>query len=322
MQAIILSKTGDAGVLKIKEVEDPKPKKGEVLIKQNAIGINFFDVCFRRGQYKLPTMPAILGTEACGIIEALGPDVTDFKVGDRVAYATGPIGAYAQKRAINHRHLVIAPKNLTDVQIAGSLLKGLMAHTLLFRVYLAKRAKKILVHSAAGGLGQFLCQWGRHMGLEVIGTVGSDAKVDRARANGCSQVINYKNHNFVEELARITQNGGVGLVFDGVGKDTLNKSIDCLWPMGVCVSYGESSGNTEKFDLNSLVSNSIYLTRPTLAMYKGNRVELALGAYEVFTGLVGGFLKPQITAYAFKDVAKAHKDLESRTSTGSLVLTL
>lgn len=322
MQAIILGKTGDVNSFKIKEVEDPKPKKDEILIKHTAIGINFFDVCFRRGQYKLPQLPTTLGMEACGVVEAIGDGVIEFKVGDRVAYATGPIGSYCEKRAIHKNYVIAVPQNIGDTVVAGSLHKGLMAHTLLFRVFLAKRVSKILVHAAAGGVGQFLCQWARSLGIEVIGTVGSDAKIIRAQANGCNHVINYKSKNFIEELAHITKNGGVGVVYDGVGKDTLSKSLECLWPMGICVSYGEASGANEKLDLNELVENSLYLTRPTLALYKSNRIELALGAAELFNLLGKGILKPQVTTFPFQEIAKAHQSLESRESTGSLVLTL
>jgi len=322
MQAIIMTKVGDASVLKIKEVEDPKIKKDEILIKQTAIGVNFFDICFRRGQYKINEMPAILGTEACGIVEAVGSEVINFKVGDRVAYGTGPLGAYSQKRAINQRYVVKVSQDITDIQVAASLAKGLMAHTLLFRTYLIKQAKRILVHAAAGGVGQFLCQWAKHQGVEVIGTVGSDAKISVARQNGCDHVINYKTQDFLKEVARITKDGGVGMVLDGVGKDTLVKSLECLWPMGICASYGESSGNTEKLDLNYMVANSLYLTRPTLALYKANQIELAMAAIDVLGFVANGVLKPQITTFAFKDVAKAHKALEGRETTGSIVLTL
>ena len=320
MQVILLSKTGDTGNLKIKKVDEPKLKKGEVLVRHTAIGVNFFDIAFRRGQYKLQELPAILGVEACGIVESVASDVTDFKAGDRVAYATVPIGAYAEKRAINQIHLIAVPSNITDEQVAGSLFKGLTAHALLHRVYIATRAKKILVHAAAGGVGQFLCQWARYLGLEVIGTVGDNKKIALASANGCSHVINYKTKDLVEEVARITENKGVGLVYDSVGKDTLEKSLACLWPMGMCVSFGESSGSTEKLDLNLLVSNSLYITRPTMMMYKANRIELVLSANEVFAAIEKGVLRPQIKTYAFKDFAKAHQDLESRNSTGSLIL--
>lgn len=322
MQAIILSKVGDADHLKIKKVDEPKAQKNEVVVRHTAIGVNFFDVAFRKGQYKLENFPVTLGSEACGIVESVGAGVTDFKAGDRVAYATGPIGAYAEKRAINQHHLVVPPADLTDVQVAGSLLKGLTAHALLHRVYIATRAKRILVHAAAGGVGHILCQWAKHLGLEVIGTVGDDKKVAMAQAFGCNHVINYKTKNFVEEVARITDHQGVGLVYDSVGKDTLEKSLECLWPMGMCVSFGEASGATEKLDLNHLVSNSLYLTRPTMALYKANRIELVLSANEVFAALNQGIIKPKITTYAFKDVEKAHEALENRSSTGSIVLTV
>jgi NADPH2:quinone reductase len=322
MQAIILHKTGDAHHLKIEKLEDSKPKKDEVLIRQTAIGVNFFDVAFRRGQYKISQMPAILGMEACGIIEEVGSAVTDFKVGERVAYATGGIGAYSEKRVINQRFLIIPPTNLTDIQVAGTLFKGLMTHALLHRIYIAKRAKKILVHAAAGGVGQLICQWAKYLGLQVIGTVGSDQKIPIAKSAGCDHVINYKTQNFVEELAKITNHGGVGLVYDSVGKDTLEKSLQCLWPMGMCVTFGESSGNTEKIDMNALVGNSLYLTRPTMALYKSNRIELVLSADEVFAAVTKNIIRPQITTYAFKDVVKAHQALEGRSSSGSIVLTV
>lgn len=323
MQAILLTKAGEHSSLKIKKVDEPVAKKDEVIVRHTAIGVNFFDVCFRRGQYKLNSeLPVILGSEACGIIEVVGQGVTDFKVGDRVAYATGPMGAYAEKRAINQHHLIIPPASLTDEQVAGTLSKGLTAHALLHRVYIASRAKKILVHAAAGGVGQFLCQWAKYLGLEVIGTVGDDKKIAIAQSSGCSHVINYKKKDFVEEVARITDHGGVGIVYDSVGKDTLEKSLACLWPMGMCVSFGEASGATEKLDLNFLVANSLYLTRPTMALYKANRIELVLSAKEVFSAIEQGILRPQITTYDFKDFEDAHKSLENRTSTGSLVLKL
>ncbi len=322
MQAIMIVKAGDSSVLEMKNIEDPKPKAEEVLIKQTAIGVNFFDICFRRGQYKISKMPAILGLEACGIIEAIGPEVIDFKVGDRVAYATGGIGAYAQKRVINQHHLVVPPKELSDIMVAGSLLKAMMAHTLIYRACNIRKAKRILVHAAAGGVGQFLCSLASSIGIEVIGTVGSDSKISIATALGCKHVINYSKQDFLQEVARITNNEGVGVVFDGVGNNTMDKSIDCLWPMGICVSYGESSGSYNNLDLNALIANSLYVTRPTLALYKANKIELVLSANEIFAKITAGVFKPQITSFKFEDVAKAHQALENRTSTGSIVLTL
>lgn len=321
MRQYNLHNPGKPEHLKLENVEDPKPGVGEVLIKHSAIGINFFDVHFRRGDYKLKSNPAVLGLEGCGYIEAIGEGVKDYKVGDRVAYATGGIGAYAEKRVINQKFLIVPPQNINDVQVAGSLLKGLWAHALLYRVYLAPKAKKILVHAAAGGVGQFLCNWAKHLDLEVIGTVGSDAKIPVAKAAGCDHVINYVKEDFLKKVDEITGGGGVGVVYDGVGKDTILKSIDCLWPMGMCVSYGEASGPTPAIDLNSLLLNSLYITRPTLALYKANRIELTLSADEVFGGISKGFLRPNITSFNFNDLAKAHHKLENRETTGSLVLT-
>lgn len=321
MKAIVINKVGGSGVLKLEEVADPKPKKDEVVIKQTAIGVNFFDICFRNGTYKLPQLPAVLGMEGVGIIQEVGSGVTDFKVGERVAYATGGIGAYAEKKVIHQHHLVIVPQTITDVQAAGVLLKGMMAHTLLHRVYVAARIKRILVHSAAGGVGHILCQLAKYLNIEVIGTVGDDKKIPTAKMAGCDHVINYKTANLVEEVAKLTEMKGVGLVYDGIGKDTLEKSLQCLWPMGMCISFGDASGKYENFNIDLLSANSLYLTRPTLALYKANRLELTLSAAEIFAAVEKGIVKPQITTFNFKDVAKAHESLESRASTGSLVLT-
>lgn len=324
MQAIILGKTGGPGSLKVKEIEDPKKfKKNDVLIRQRAIGVNFFDVCFRKGQYSISgEMPAIIGMEACGVVEAVASGVKEFKVGDRVAYCTGGIGAYAEKRIIDKEKLVAVPPAISDTMAAGSLMKGLAAHSFLFRAFMVRKARIILVHSAAGGVGQFLCQWAKFMKIQVIGTVGSEEKVAAARNNGCDFVINRKSADFYEEVKKYTNGQGVGAVYDGIGKDTLDKSLACLRPMGICLSYGDASGGYSDFNLDRLVQNSLYLTRPTLAMYKSNRVELALGAGELFSLIERGVLKPKITEYDFKDVAKAHKDLESGNSIGSLVLKL
>lgn len=320
MKAFLLNKPGKHTNLELKNIEEPKPQKGQVLVKHTAIGINYFDVCFRNGAYKLDKTPAILGLEACGVVEEIGAGVTDYKVGDRVAYATGGIGAYAEKRVINQNFLIVPPQGLTDEQVAGSLLKGMMAHALLFRVYVAARAKRILVHAAAGGVGHLLCQWAKHLGLEVIGTVGSDVKMALAKSFGCDHVINYKSQDFLKEVETITEGNGVGVVYDGVGKDTILKSIDCLWPMGMCVSYGEASGATPVIDLNALLLNSLYITRPTLALYKANKIELVLSANEVFAKVASGVIKPHITTYQFNDIPKAHLDLESRNTSGSLVI--
>ncbi len=321
MKAIIIDKIGGPKVLKVKNIDAPKKfKKHDVLVRQTYAGVNFFDVCYRKGQYSLDKFPNILGLEGVGVIEAVGSGVKEFAVGERVAYGTGSIGSYQEKRIIEKRHLVVVPDGISDKIAAAVMTKGLMAHSLLFRAYQVGRAKKVLVHSAAGGVGQFLCQWAKHLGVEVIGVVGSKEKINIALENGCRYVINSSVGNFYEEVKKITKNLGVGAVYDGVGKDTLENSLKCLWPMGVCMSYGESSGKTEKLDLNHLVKHSLYLTRPTLSIYKANRVELSLAANDIFDLILRGALRPRITEYSFTDVAKAHYDLESRKSVGSIVL--
>ena len=321
MQAILLHKIGGPENLKIENVEDPKPNKDEVIVQNKAIGINFFDHALRSGQYKLNKFPAILGLEASGVIVTLGSEVKDFKIGDRVAYVNAGIGAYAERKAVNVYNLIPVPNDVTDEQVASSLLKGLMAHTLLHRVYIASLVKRILIHSVAGGVGHILCQWAKYLNIEIIGTVGSDDKMDYARSIGCSYVINYKTQDLVAEVAKITDYAGVGIVYDSVGKDTLNKSLECLWAMGMCVSYGETSGAVENFNLNDLVANSLYITRPTLAKYKNNRVELIMASNEIFAALTKGVIRPKINNYKFQDVAKAHRDIESKKTVGSLILT-
>jgi NADPH2:quinone reductase len=321
MQAIVLHKVGAPENLKIENVDDPKPKKNEVIVTNKAIGINFFDHAFRSGQYKLSKLPAILGSEASGVISEVGAEVKNFRVGDRVAYMNSGIGAYAEKKAVNVYNLIPVPNEITDEQVASSLLKGLMAHTLLHRVYVASLVKRILIHSATSGVGHILCQWAKYLNIEIIGTVGSDEKMDYARSIGCSYVINYRTQDLVAEVAKITDYGGVGIVYDSVGKDTLSKSLECLWTMGVCVSYGETSGAFENFNLDSLVDNSLFITRPALSKYKANRTELILGSNEVFAALNKGIIRPKINNYKFKDVVKAHRDIESKKTMGSLILT-
>ena len=321
MQAIVLHKVGAPDNLKIENVEDPKPKKDEVIVNNKAIGINFFDHAFRSGQYKLNKFPAILGLEASGVIAEIGSEVKDFKVGDRVAYINSGIGAYAEKKAVNVYNLIPVPSDVTDEQVASTLLKGLMAHTLLHRVYITALVKRILIHSATSGVGHILCQWAKYLNIEIIGTVGSDDKMDYARSIGCSYVINYRTQDLVAEVAKITNYDGVGVVYDSIGKDTLSKSLECLWAMGICISYGETSGAVENFNLNDLVDNSLYITRPTLTKYKSNRAELIMASNEIFGALSKGIIRPKINNYKFKDVVKAHRDIESKKTMGSLILT-
>ena len=320
MQAFILNKIGGPDNLKLEKVPDPKPKKNEVVIQHTAVGINFFDCAFRNGQYKLSKLPAILGIEGCGKIIELGPEVTSVKVGDRVAYINSGLGSYAERKAVNVNNLIIVPSDITDEQVAGGFLKGLMAHTLLHRVYLSSLVKRILVHSATGGVGHILCQWAKYLNIEIIGTVGSDEKMDYARSIGCSYVINYRKQDLVSEIAKITDYGGVGIVYDSIGKEVMHKSIECLWAMGLYVSYGETSGNISDFNINELTPNSLFITRPTLTKYKSHRAELVLAANQIFDAMIKGVIRPKITSYDFKDVVKAHRDIESKKTMGSLIL--
>jgi NADPH2:quinone reductase len=320
MQAIILQKIGGPENLKIQEVPDPKPKKNEVVVKHQSVGVNFFDVGYRNGHYKMPKVPAILGCEGCGIITEIGSDVKDYKVGQKVAYINAGIGSYAEKKSVNTLNLITIPDNISHEQISASFLKGLMAHTLLNKVYLAGLVKRILIHSATSGVGHILCQWAKNMNIEIIGTVGSDEKIDYARSIGCNYVINYKTQNFVEEVGKITDFNGVGIVYDSIGKETLSKSLECLWATGICISYGDTSGHIENFNLNELVFNSLFITRPTLARYKSSRIELVVSANALFEGLSSGIIRPKITSYKFEDVAKAHADIESKKTMGSSIL--
>ena len=323
MREYILHKQGNLNALKFEKIKDePHPRENEVLIEQKAIGVNFNDILFRRGDYKVSKFPAILGTEACGIVVEVGKKVTEFKEGDRVGYATSVLGGYSQKRVIHKNCLIAIPSDISDVTVAGCLTKGLMAHTLLHRVYDISRVKRILVHCAAGGVGQFLSSWANHLGVEVIGTVGSDDKIAQAKAAGCDHVINYQKDNLVKSVSNITKGGGVGVVYDSVGKDTILKSIDCLWPMGICVSYGESSGPCPPIDINNLLYNGLYITKVNLHLYKTNRIELSLASHEVFQRIKKKIIKPQITTFKFSELREAHKLLESRSSTGSIVLDL
>jgi NADPH2:quinone reductase len=322
MKNIIIKETGSADVLKFVETNIPKPRKDQVLIRQTAIGVNFFDICFRRGQFPLSKLPAVLGMEGCGVIEATGEEVVDHKVGDRVAYATGGIGSYSEKRLIAQSNLIDIPRDIGDIETAGYLFKGMVAHALLHRVFLAKRAKKILIHSVAGGVGSILCVLAKNIGLEVIGTVGDDRKIAFAQALGCDLIVNYRTQNLVEEVKNFTKGGMVGAVYDGIGKDTIERSLQCLRSTGICINYGESSGEVTSLDHRYMMLNSLYLARPMVFHYKYNRAECFLTSREIFAALRKKIIRPQIKTYDFKDVARAHQALESRASIGSIVLKL
>ena len=320
-RAIRIHKNGPPSVMKWEEVEIGKPKKGEVRLRQTAIGLNFIDTYFRAGLYPQP-LPLILGSEGAGVVEALGGGVTGLKVGDRVAYAGGPIGSYAEQRLIPARHLIKIPKEISDQTAAAMMLKGMTARYLLRDTYRVKKGDTILVHAAAGGLGLILCQWASHLGVTVIGTVSSKQKADLAKAHGCHHLIIYTKQNFVDRVKRLTKGAGVQVVYDSIGKDTFPASLDCLQKRGLFVSFGNASGPLPPFVTGILTQKgSLYMTRPSLFDYVGTRPELEANARDLISMVKKGVVKIEINqTYALKDAARAHRDLEGRKTTGSTVL--
>jgi NADPH2:quinone reductase len=303
------------------EVTVGKPKKGEVRLRQNAVGLNFIDVYHRMGLYPMP-MPFILGMEGAGIVETLGADVTGLKIGDRVAYAAAPLGAYSEERLMPAVSLVKIPDEIDDQTAAAMMLQGMTVHYLLHSTYKVKKGDTILVHAAAGGIGLIMCQWAKHLGATVIGTVGSKKKANIARAHGCDHTIDYNTQNFVDRVKRITKGAGVPVVYDSVGKDTFYGSLDCLRPRGVMALFGNASGAVTTIDPNILAQKgSLFLTRPSLPHYVATRKDLTKRARDLFRIVASGAVKIQINqTYALKDAAKAHRDLEARKTTGSTIL--
>ena len=320
--AIRIHQTGGPEVLKWEEIEVGEPGPGEVRLRQEAAGLNFIDVYHRTGLYK-QELPLIPGVEAAGIVEERGPGLDSFKVGDRVAYA-GPLGGYAEKRLIPADRLVKLPDAISTESAAAMMLQGLTAEMLLRRVYRVKEGETILVHAAAGGVGLILCQWASALGVEVIGTVGSDEKAELARAHGCAHPIVYTRQDFVAEVGNITGGKKLPVVYDGVGRDTFMKSLDCLQRRGMMVSYGNASGPVDPFPATLLAQKgSLFLTRPTLFDYVVTREELELAANELFGVIKSGKVKVEIQQrFALKDAAEAHRALEARKTSGSTVLTI
>lgn len=321
MKAIRISETGGPEVMQWTEVKLPPPGKGEVRLRHTAVGLNFIDTYHRSGLYALP-LPAGLGLEAAGVIEALGDGVKGFKVGQRVAYGTGPIGAYAEARNIPVRRLVKLPRTINDETAAAMMLKGLTARYLLRATYRVKRGESILVHAAAGGVGLILCQWAKALGVKVIGTVGSADKAELAQAHGCAHVINYATENTAQRVRELTGGAGVPVVYDGVGQATLMASLDSLKPRGLLVSFGNASGPIRNFDLGLLsAKGSLFLTRPALMSYTADDDEFSTAAQELVDMLSSGKVKVSVNQrYALQDAAKAHADLQARRTTGSTVL--
>ncbi|UXN62786.1 quinone oxidoreductase family protein [Phyllobacterium zundukense] len=322
VKAVRVHQVGGPEVLTYEDISLGAPGPGEVRIRNEAIGLNFLDVYYRTGLYPSPSaLPLIVGHEGAGVVLAVGPDVKDMKVGDRVAY-TNPIGAYAEERLIPADRLVKVPDGIPLKQAASMMLKGLTAQYLLRQTFPVKQGHTILFHAAAGGVGLIAGQWAKHLGATVIGTAGSDEKVKLALDNGYDHVINYKTEDFVERVKELTGGKGVDVVYDSVGKDTFDGSLDCLRPRGMIVCFGQSSGPVPPFDLGILSrKGSLYLTRPTLFVYVAAREALVSGASELFDLVSKGIIRIEIgQTYALKDVATAHRDLEGRRTTGTTVL--
>jgi NADPH2:quinone reductase len=318
--AIRLYETGGPDNMRWEEVPVEKPGPGQVLVRNTAIGLNFVDTYYRSGLYPTP-LPATLGTEGAGIVEAVGPKVKEFKVGDRVAYAN-PVGAYAEKLLRPVDRLVKIPSGVDDKVAAAMLLKGMTAQYLLRRTYRVKAGDAILVHAAAGGVGQIMCQWAKYLGATVIGTVGSDGKVGLAKKAGCRHVLVLGRGNLAERVKQITKGRGVPVVYDGVGKDTFMDSLDCLAPLGMMVSFGNASGPVPPVNLGIFAQKgSLFVTRPTLFSYTAKREDLLKSAQELFAVVKKGVVKIAINqTYPLREAAQAHRDLEARKTTGSTVL--
>ncbi len=320
-KAIRISKTGGPEVMEYVDVAVGDPGPGEVRIKQAACGLNYIDVYFRTGEYPQP-LPAGIGMEGAGVIEAVGAGVTHLKPGDRAAYASRPPGAYAEVRVMPAAHVVRIPDSIGFDTAAAMMLQGLTVQYLFRRTYPLRGGETILFHAAAGGVGLIACQWARAMGVTLIGTVGSDEKAALANAYGCAHTINYNTEDFVARVKEITEGKGVSVVYDSIGKDTFTGSLNCLAPLGMMVSFGASSGPVPPFGLNELASRgSLFITRPTLFSYIALREDLEVMASDLFGMVESGKIKININQrYALKDVAQAHRDLESRKTTGSSIL--
>ena len=320
---VVITEPGQPEVLRYERVALAAPGPGEVMLRQTAIGLNYIDIQHRTGRYALPRYPSPIGLEAAGVVEAVGRDVTELAAGQRVAYSSAPIGAYADWRLMPADRLVPVPGGIDDACAASLMTKGLTAHYLLFTTYLVRRGETILVHAAAGGVGLLLCQWAKHLGARVIGTVGSAEKAEIARAHSCDLPILYRQEDFVAAVREATEGKGVPVVYDGVGKDTFEGSLRCLAPRGLLVSYGTPSGAIPPFDLFRLNTlGSLYITSPAFVTHTTLRSELLSRAEAVFAAVMGGVLKLEVRAcYPLADAARAHTDLQARRTIGAAVLT-
>ena len=321
VKAVRIHEYGGPDKMVLDDVDVGAPGPGEARVVHQACGLNYIDTYQRSGLYQLPALPAILGMEASGVVEAVGEGVTVVAPGDRVAYACVPVGAYCESRVMPAEKLVKLPDSVSFEVGAACMLQGMTVQYLLRQTHVVKPGDTILVHAAAGGVGLLACQWAKHLGATVIGTVGSDAKAELAKAAGCDHPIVYTREDFVARVQEITDGKGVPVVYDSIGKDTLMKSLECLSLRGHLVNFGQASGPVENFTPGVLGSKSASLTRPTLMHYTATRPDLESCAGELLDLIDKGVLKINVNqTYALADTVQAHKDLEGRKTTGSTVL--
>lgn len=321
--AIRIHRTGGPEVLSWEPVTVGKPRRGEVRLRHTAVGLNFIDIYHRSGLYPVQ-LPAVLGLEAAGVVEEAGPDTIEFKPGDRVAYASAPLGAYAEERLIPADRLLKLPGSISDQQAAAMMLKGITAQFLVRRTFPVKAGDTILIHAAAGGVGLIVCQWASALGATVIGTVGSEEKAAVAQAHGCAHPIIYTREDFVQRVQEITDGRKADVVYDSVGRETFMKSLDCLRPLGMMITFGQSSGPVPPFDLGLLSARgSLFLTRPSIGTYTATRQDLVASASDLFRMVESGNVKVPIgQTYPLREAARAHRDLEARKTTSATVLTV
>ena len=320
-RAVIIEKTGEPEVLKLKTINLEKPSPEEVTIEHKAIGLNFIDIYHRSGLYPIE-LPSGIGGEASGVIKRIGLKVKNFSVGDKVAYAGVPLGSYSTERNYPTKNLVKIPEGINFDVAATLMTKGLTSFYLLFKTYAVSSNETILFHAAAGGVGQIFCQWAKSLNCKVIGTVGSDEKISLAKKNGCDFIINYSKDDFAKRVLEITKGKGVSVVYDGVGKNTFHKSIECLKTRGMMISFGNASGSLENIDVRkSIQPKGLYFTRPAMGHYLSTNYEMQEGADKLFKNISLGKIKIEIfKKYRLDEVVQAHKDLESRKIIGPAII--
>jgi len=319
--AIVVERAGGPEMLAWSAVDLPAPAPGEVRIRHTAIGLNYIDVYQRSGLYTPPRWPYVPGLEAAGVVEALGPGVKELNVGDRVAYATAPTGAYSERRNLAAALCVKLPTGLADETAAAAMLKGLTAHYLLRRTFRVEKGHTILIHAASGGVGTLVCQWAARLGARVIGTVSTDAKAQRAREFGCHEPIVTSREDFAARVRELTSGRGCDVVYDSIGKDTFDRSLECLALRGMLVTFGQSSGVVPPFDLLKLSKTAGSVARPTLFAYTSTRAELEGATNELFGLLASGELRcPVESRHALRDAERAHRELEARRTIGATIL--